>query len=304
MKSVRTDLALEAHEMLEEECEGVIHSFSEKDGIKTDRVKILNEDGEKALNKPIGNYVTIETEAFVNNETEKFDEISSVISTEIKSMLSVYPESHVLVAGLGNRFITPDSIGPKTVSSVLVTRHIKEFMPKDIQNDLRPVSAVAPGVLGLTGIETAEIIKGIAERVRPDAVIVIDALASRSLKRLGSAIQIADTGISPGSGVGNNRKEISKNTLGIPVIAIGVPMVVDARTLAMDVVEETIKNIDEKEKYQELSDTIKSSETESMIVTPKEIDTLAQRVSKVVADAINTALQPSISKEEIESIMS
>ena len=225
-------------------------------------------------------------------DAEIFDGRLQILSEEIKNMLPV--NGTVLVVGLGNISITPDALGPKSAGYILATRHISDELKKSIGfENMRSVASLSPGVLGQTGIETGEIVRGIVDRIKPTAVITVDALASRNLSRLGSTVQMSDTGISPGSGVGNQRKRLDEETLGVKVISIGVPTVVDGATLAHDLID--------KEKSTSYSVL---PESEQMMVTPKEIDLLIERASKLVGMAINCALQPDISPEDIMSLVS
>ena len=207
-----------------------------------------------------------------------------------------------MYVGLGNLYVTPDALGPKVVPEIEVTRHILEYMPKAMPEDTRPVSAISPGVLGITGIETMEILKGVVDNVKPKLLIVIDALASRSIDRISSSIQIADTGIVPGAGVENKRKEISKKTLGIPVIAIGIPTVVDLATVTNECIDIFIENLQEKamsndylnklkekDNYEDIKEALVPKDY-NMIVTPKEIDKLIENMSKIISKAINMAM--------------
>lgn len=238
-----------------------------------------------------------------------------MIGKEVKQMIekNTSEKDDVMVVGLGNLNITPDALGPKVISEVNITRHILEYVPNFMDENTRPVSAISPGVLGTTGIETVEILKGVIDRVKPKAIIAIDALASRKMDRISSTIQIADTGIHPGAGVGNNRKELSKETLGLPVIAIGVPTVVEAATIANDTIElfvnsmkKEIENSNDKsdkinglytllesvsneDKYQVIKQLL-SSEEYNYMVTPKEIDQIITDMSQVIAKGINIAL--------------
>lgn len=320
----RTDLALEARELYfeaaktqeEEDIKGVSVE-SEKNGeyIIVTRVKIEDNEGEAALNKKMGTYVTIEFPkdfAGYNNLNIKLmeicrDEIEKLIETEVKT---------TLVIGLGNWNITADSLGPKTVGDILVTRHLEKYMPDEIDERLSSVSAVAPGVLGITGIETGEIVKGLCKRVKPDLVIAIDALCSRKIDRINSTIQISNTGIVPGAGVGNRRMALDEKTLGVPVIAIGIPTVVDAATIAGDTIELVVGSLEEHAKdneplYKMLSvieeednmPIIKqalSPAVGNFIVTPKEIDESVERLSRIIADGINLALHRGLTLEELE----
>lgn len=288
----RTDLAVEMREYHKKETlDGVLSHTETLDGVKITNIEIVNEQGERLIGKPKGRYITLETDKLYRS-SEAFSKVSQVLCREIKSLI---PEKGtVLVAGLGNDAITPDALGPKCAELILATRHIgKDFAEGLGLGELRSVACVVPGVLGKTGVEAAEIIEGAAERVSPSAVIVIDALASRNTARLGTTVQLCDTGVSPGSGVGNRRKAINFETLGVPVIAIGVPTVVDALTMASDILEKTGTSINEE-------DFIKHRQ---MIVTPKEIDSLIDKAAQLVAMGLNLALQESLSAEDIAEIV-
>lgn len=293
----RTDLALERHETaLKEELAGVDFSVRQKDGIKITHITVKDKRGEKALGKKKGRYITAELPG-IEKSAEHLDKWSDVISQEIKKLLP--KEGTVLVAGLGNRDITPDAIGPECISQLLATRHIKgEAGIPAYLSDLRSVAGIVPGVLGNTGIETAEILKGVVEQIKPSAVIVIDALASRSLARLGNTVQMCDTGVSPGSGVGNRRKTINCDFLGVPVIAVGVPTVVDGITVALDIMEESGVELTEEKRNK-----ILRSE-KGMMVTPKEIDLTVKRAARLLSLSVNRALQPDMSAEDITAIVS
>lgn len=294
----RTDLALERHESINEgSVKGISFEEKELDGIRLSHIRVLDSDGEKAIGKRKGSYVTAELPSS-EQSADKTEKWSSILAEEIRMLL---PEGDktVLVAGLGNREITPDALGPECISLLLATRHIKnEIKDNTVFSSFRSVAGIEPGVLGNTGIETAEILKAVTDRINPCAVIVIDALASRSLERLGNTVQMCDTGVSPGSGVGNRRKTIDKDFLGVPVIAVGVPTVVDGVTVALDVMHNSGLEI-EKEKR----DRILRSE-KGMMVTPKEIDLVIKRSSKLVALAVNKALQPEMSAADIMAIVS
>lgn len=225
----RTDLASERRDLykkansIENEIQGIESQKEEiNENIKVERVKIVNEDGERAIGKPIGNYITIDIKKLKIAQDEDIQKASDVLSNELKNILDSHidKQGEILVVGLGNIYVTPDSLGPKVINEIEVTRHIMNYMPEYVKEGTRMVSAISPGVLGTTGIETLEILKGIVDNINPKLIIVIDALASRSIERISSTIQISDTGIVPGAGVGNKRAEISKDTLGIPVVAI------------------------------------------------------------------------------------
>ena len=238
MYNFRTDLAVERREIfkkankIDDEIEGVqTEEIIDSEDIITTRVKITSESGEKALGKPIGNYITIDIKKIRGIGEEEIQMAADILTRELRQLIDgkIDNTGEILVVGLGNVYVTPDSLGPKTIAEIDVTRHIINYMPQYIEKGTRSVSAISPGVLGTTGIETVEILKGIVDNINPKLIIVIDALASRSIERISSTIQLADTGIVPGAGVGNTRKEISKKTLGIPVIALGIPTVVDLR---------------------------------------------------------------------------
>ena len=288
----RTDLAIERREYTEKETlDGVLSEVKNVDGIKITTIEIINKQGEQLIGKPKGRYITIETEK-LHKSSQTFSAASEVICKELRNLL---PEKgSVLVAGLGNEDITPDALGPKSVNHLLATRHISSELADSLGlGGLRSVAGIVPGVLGKTGIETVEIIGGVVKKIAPGCVIVVDALASRNTARLGTTVQICDTGVSPGSGVGNRRKGINSETLGVPVIAIGVPTVVDALTMAVDVFEKAGVELPDMD----------FSEHRQMMVTPKEIDSLIDKAAHLIAMGINTALQESLSAGEIAEIV-
>ena len=235
MYNFRTDLASERREIYQKandargEIDGITSEVEDiTDKIKVEKVKIINERGEKAIGKPIGTYITIDIKDLKIIQEKELQQAADTITKELKGMLNehISHQGEVLVVGLGNIYVTPDSLGPKVINEIEVTRHIINYMPQYVKEGTRMVSAIAPGVLGTTGIETLEILKGVVENTKPKLIIVIDALASRSIERISSTVQLSDTGIVPGAGVGNKRSELSINTLGVPVIAIGIPTVV------------------------------------------------------------------------------
>ena len=312
MINFRTDLALERRDLYRKannvanEING-LETEEEQLGenIKVTRVKVLNEDGEQAIGKKQGNYITIDIKDLKIAGEEDIQKASEAVTTELKTLIGnlVQPEEDILVVGLGNLYVTPDALGPKVIQDIDITRHLLTYMPEVLEQGTRPVSAVSPGVLGTTGIETVEILKGIVDNVHPKLIIVIDALASRSIERISSTVQIADTGIVPGAGVGNQRKELTVDTLGIPVIAIGVPTVVEAATIAADSLNlfiqklkeeahsnEFLNQLQEEDKYQMIKEVLQPADY-NFIVTPKEIDDLIENMSSVVARGINFATQ-------------
>lgn len=310
MYNFRTDMAVERNEIykkqnsLAEGIDGIENANKIIKDIEISKVKITNENGANALGKPVGNYITLDVKEIKNADEERIEEIAEIMADELRNVIGehVSDTDDILVVGLGNRYVTPDALGPKVVPEIEVTRHILEYMPKIMPEDTRPVSTISPGVLGITGIETMEILNGIVQNIKPKMLIVIDALATRKLERISSSIQIADTGIVPGAGVNNARKEISINTLGIPVIAIGIPTVVDLATITNDCINIFIENLQqkamsnstlnelkEKDNYEEIKEALIPKDY-NMIVTPKEIDKLIDNMSEIVARGINKSL--------------
>lgn len=310
MYNFRTDLALERRDIYQkvnklQQIEGV--ESTEKninENIKVSRVKITNQNGEQALGKPIGNYITIDVKKLKIAGEGEIQKASETLSNELRKIIDMHTDKQgeILIVGLGNIYVTPDALGPKVTNEIDVTRHIIKYLPQYVEEGTRPVSAIAPGVLGTTGIETVEILKGIVDNTKPKLLIVIDALASRSIDRISSTIQISDTGIVPGAGVGNTRQEISQNSLGIPVVAIGIPTVVELATLVSDGIDIFIDRLQEKaesnehlnklqqnDKYEEVKEALNVGEY-NMIVTPKEIDDLIENMKDVVARGINFAV--------------
>lgn len=310
MYNFRTDLALERRDIYKkvnklQEIDGVESTEEDiNENIKVSRVRIANENGEKALGKAIGNYVTIDVKKLKIAGEEEIQKTSEVLSSELQKMIDLHTDKQgeILIVGLGNIYVTPDALGPKVINEIDVTRHVIKYLPQYVEEGTRPVSAISPGVLGTTGIETVEILKGIVDNVKPKLLIVIDALASRSIDRISSTIQISDTGIVPGAGVGNTRQEISQNSLGIPVIAVGIPTVVELATLVSDGIDIFIDRLQEKaesneylnklqqnDKYEEVKEALNVGEY-NMIVTPKEIDDLIENMKDIVARGINFAV--------------
>ena len=299
--SIRTDLAIENREIyqkaenLAEEIPGIKTNFeSVSDDLKVTEVEVLTEEGKNALGKPIGKYFTLEAENLHLGIEEINVQVENKISSILKNLLELKPEDKILVVGLGNEDVTPDSLGPKVISKIDVTSHLIKYVPEYIKEGTRAVSAIIPGVLGTTGIETSDIIKAVSEKTSPNKIIVIDALAARNIKRIKNTIQISDTGIVPGAGVGNNRERLNQETLGIPVVAIGVPTVVDSKTIVSDVIEglideNKVPNEKKEEYYAFIQKTLPEIETNS-IVTPTEIDEVIANISEVIANGINMTL--------------
>lgn len=285
MINFRTDLALERQEILKDnESRGIKVKKWSRENARVTQIEITDKEGEKTVGKPIGKYVTVELPEF-SHESELLDGRLDAITSTVKELLPAEANT-VLVAGLGNESITPDALGPVCARQIFSTRHIEENTAKELGlPKLRPVAAVSTGVLGQTGIETSEYIRGLVELIKPSAVITVDALASRRLSRLGKTVQLSNTGITPGSGVGNARARIDESTLGVPVIAIGVPTVVDGATMVSDLTAD--ERIREKT----------NREAENMMVTPREIDTVISRAARLISLSINCALQPQLSPE-------
>ena len=323
--NVYTDLAVELHDIVKEEHRRVTEGY-EVDGIKvgvtklgeeievTD-IEVLNENGASELGKPVGRYITVESQALRENDPDTHEEIAKELAKQLAEMHPLKPDASILIVGLGNWHVTPDALGPKVVDKVLVTRHIpKEVLPEDL-GGMRFTSAIAPGVMGITGIETAEIIKGVVDRTAPDLIIAIDALASRSTSRINATIQMSNTGVAPGTGMGNKRLQINEATMGVPVIAIGVPTVVDAATLVNDAMEKVVAdmssyleegsdfydmltNMGSENRYPVIKDLL-GSYSQNMFVTPKEVDAVVDRLSLIIANSINMAMHPGVSDEDM-----
>ena len=278
--NIRTDLAMEAHELtLREEAgeiDGVIVKKEAYENIELTHVEITNENGANKLGKAMGTYVTIEA-PYMKYSIDDYENVIKLISETLEQMASIDKEALTLVVGVGNREITPDALGPEVISNLLVTRHAMDFFDKDTVSG---VCALAPGVLGTTVIETTDIIKGVTERIKPELIIAVDALAAADLKRVATTIQIADTGIQPGAGIGNNRKGINEETLGVKVIAIGVPTVIDAATISKIDIPEAMS---------------------PLMVTTNDIDLVIERMAKAVANGINMALHKNMTLRDIES---
>lgn len=264
------------------------------DGVKINKIKqdlytltyveVLNEQGEKALGKKKGKYVSLEIiDTTLLEEVDK-EKITEIFASVIKDLLKEYKCKSILIVGLGNKSVTPDSLGPKVIDKINVTRHLFEYAKELVTDENKIVSAISPGVLGTTGIEVCEIIESISKKIKPDLVLVIDSLASMSKERVGKSLQITNTGIAPGAGVQNRRKELSSKTLKVPVVAIGVPFVVDAATITFEILQKLDKNIE----YKKILEIL---ETENYMVTPKEIDIIVEDFSNILAKSINKVLK-------------
>ncbi len=286
MTQRRTDLALEAHELWHGAAEGrtlpgVATAEHDAFGYAATAVEVTDAAAAKALGKPIGTYITLDLRPYWEHAEDAFARAAEAVGAELRSLLGGAAVKTALVVGLGNDAMTPDAVGPQTVSHVLVTRHL---MRDAAFSGLTAVSVLTPGVLGRTGMEAAELVRGAARAARPDVLVVVDALASRSLSRVCTTVQLADTGIVPGSGVGNRRRALNRASLGIPVIAVGVPTVVDAATLALDILEEAGAH--------DLEPSALRGHGAGVMVTPRDIDAQIRELSRVVGYGIDLALQP------------
>ena len=282
---VRTDLALEASEGLkgtEQGQDGILlnEEFHQSENLRITCVQITTEDAERAVGKPKGTYITLESSELLYSDEDYHRDVAVELSKQIRKLLRREDQSSVLVVGLGNKDVTPDALGPFVAGNLCINRHLGR------EGSL--VSAIVPGVMAQTGMETAEIVRGIVKETKPTAVIAVDALAARSTKRLNTTIQIADTGIHPGSGVGNHRHSLTKESLGVPVLAIGVPTVVDAATIAGDAMEQLLAMMEETEKRQ-LIYSLLDERLKNLFVTPKDVDETVKRISFTISEAINIA---------------
>ncbi len=280
---IRTDIAVEFMADKTEKEDSVTVKKYDVEGIEVTNVEILSEQAARDIGKPVGKYVTLET----HNGYNIFDMemLRELLIAEIRGLLGRV-EGDILVVGVGNKTVTPDALGPKAAEGVVATRHYPEDIIEKLELDgLRSVSVICPGVLGQTGVEVKEMLEGAIERIRPEAVVIVDALAARDVSRLGRTVQLSNTGLAPGSGVGNRRSELSERTLGVPCVTVGVPTVVDASTLSFDLTG------DEK------------AEHEPLIVTPRDIDRLIEKSSQVIAYSLNFALQPDVDVELLVSAL-
>ena len=279
---IRTDLALESKILENETPSGVEQTVENIQNVKIIKTKIANEHGSKALKRPVGEYVALEH--FQMLLPENADVVRPILVNQLEKM--IVNKKSVLVVGLGNKNISPDALGPMVADKIIATRHFRGALAKNLGlSDLSAVSVIAPGVLGQTGVEVFEIIKAISKEIKPDLILTVDALAARSVQRLGTTIQITNTGISPGSGVQNKRAEISQKTLDIPVVAMGIPTVVDMETIIHEMCEDA-----------------KPEPSGAMMVTPRDIDQIISRSSTLIASSINQTLFPSLSLEEIQAL--
>ena len=314
--NISVDLALEAREIVQgktgQEIAGVRVDRETYDHATVTIVDVQDPSAEAVMGKPVGTYITIEAPGIGDRDPIAHHEISLVVAEMLERLVSLPEKTNILIVGLGNWNATPDALGPKVVSQTMVTRHIFNFAPQELVEGLRPVSAISPGVLGITGIETAEIIRGVVDKLKPDLIIAIDSLAARNVARIGTTIQIANTGINPGSGVGNQRLGINYQNLGVPVIAIGVPTVVHGAVIAQDTVEQFMEQLKNNPSLYKLYSMLKPDISQDVIqkvlepfggrlmVTPKEIDDLIRRASKVVAGGLTKAIHPNLTEEDYQ----
>ncbi|SMC07447.1 spore protease [Sulfobacillus thermosulfidooxidans DSM 9293] len=311
---VTTDMAIEARDIVRgdahEEVPGVRVDHKQDQQVEITRVEIFTDEGAHLMGKPQGHYVTLDVPHFRDRDASLRQELTRVLTDQIKDLIPKTVDNTVLVVGLGNWNATPDALGPRVVERILVTRHLSDIVPDDIKERMRPVAAVAPGVLGTTGIETLDMIKGIVDETHPDLVIAVDALAARSLDRLLGSVQIADTGIHPGSGVGNRRQGLSQESLGVPVLAIGVCTVVQAMSIAEEAVHILAQQLADDVKFYKILEELGESNQKGLMqevlaerlgglmVTPKEIDLLINDMADVLAESLNRALQPHLDRSE------
>jgi len=302
---IRTDLVVEANEEVKKsdtKLKGIIvkEDYNKELGVLVTRLTVTNKMGEKAINKPMGNYITIESKKLASGDEEYNNQIAKIIANNLLDLIKEHLKQKklsILVVGLGNRDITPDSLGPDVVDNIFIDRHYND-------EGSIVLSGMVPGVMAQTGMETAEIIKGIVNETKPNIVIAIDALAARNSSRLNTTVQLSDKGIHPGSGVGNHRTGITEETIGVPVIAIGVPTVIDAPTIVNDTMENLIKAFSSSKELKELVKTLSdftpeekyklikeiiSPEMADMYVTPKDVDATIKRIGYTLSDAINIA---------------
>jgi spore protease len=314
--NIRTDLALEAHEVITktEDIPGVNVEKEGDEDIMVHRISITTPEGSAKMGKAMGNYITLEVPGLRKKNTQLQDKVIRVFYKELRKMFNLNERQNVLVIGLGNWNVTPDALGPQVVKELFITRHILQMKPEILGEGYLSVCAVAPGVLGITGIETGEIIRGIVNQIKPDLIVAIDALAAQRMERLHTTIQVADTGVVPGSGVGNHRLGINRQTMGVPVFAIGVPTVVDAITIASDSMDKmaeafrrespqgnvfasAVSKMDWNEKKGLIREVLQPFSGD-LIVTPKEIDTLVEDISLVIAASLDAAFHPPFAEQE------
>jgi spore protease len=323
LSASHTDLALEARDLASQKLggssiPGILSEVDEDGDIKVTKIHVDSVEAGQQIGKLPGHYVTIEVPGLRHKDTDLQDRVTTKFAQVFERFLEhlgIKKDAKVLVIGLGNWNVTPDALGPIVVENVMVTRHFFELMPDQVSPGYRAVSAVAPGVLGTTGIESSEIVHGIVEKSKPDLVIAIDALASRSVERVNSTIQIADTGIHPGSGIGNKRKGLTREILGVPVIAIGVPTVVYASTIVNNAIDMMhhhfaqqtantkeilglLDNLQEQERLALVKEVL-NPVGHDLLVTPKEIDQFIEDIANIIASGLNAALHDAVDKDNV-----
>jgi spore protease len=314
VKNYRTDLAVETREMItrhvREDIPGVRVETVEHEDVTVTRVDIMTPEGERIIGKLRGRYVTLEAPGLRKKNTPLQDRMMELLTEELVQITNLSRKATALIVGLGNWNVTPDALGPRVTEQIVVTRHLQDFVSPELKEGVRSVCAFSPGVLGLTGIETAEIVAGVVNRLKPDVVICIDALAAASSSRVTTTIQLSNTGINPGSGVGNKRFGLTQESLGVPVIAIGVPTVVHAANIANDTITtliehahfnrffKSMQNLSPADRQSIVSQVLPAAMGDLM-VTPKEIDTLISDIAQVVAGGINSAMHPHIDYDNI-----
>ena len=305
MRQIRTDLAMEsAGAQGGPELPGVNVSEWETGGVTLTEVRIETEEGARLLGKPVGLYLTMECRGVGRRDLETRRAVSALLGEELARLLPPENGAPVLVAGLGNRAVTPDALGPLTVDHTLVTRHLYAERPELTRRGMTPVCAVVPGVLGVTGIETSEMVRAIAQAVKPRAVIAVDALAARAVSRVASTVQLTDSGIRPGSGVGNHRAALTRETLGVPVLSVGVPMVIYAATIARDAFGMLSGGEAQSEQALDaMAEELLGGALGEMVVTPREVDDLVEDAAVMLAGGVNRALHPGLSDEDILTMM-
>lgn len=294
----RTDLAVEAHEMWKESAaettrlSGIRAEEGEREGFPTTVVTVLNEEGAAALGKPVGRYVTVELDGLLRREVNAFHRAVRAVAAEVEAL--VPPEGAALVVGLGNRAITPDLVGPLAADHILVTRHLVTHLEEHFGH-LRPVAAVAPGVLATTGMESGAVAAALTRELEPACVIAVDALASRAIDRLCRTVQLSDAGIAPGSGVGNHRTALDRSSLGVPVVAVGVPTVVDGATLALDLLSQAGRD--------DLGHEALNGKGSDFFVTPREVDSRVADLAKVIGYGVSIGLNPSLTVDDLAMLL-
>jgi spore protease len=298
--NLRTDLADES--IYDHHNSGILEENEQLNDITIKRIKIVSQEAANEVGKPMGNYITLDGESLSKKEPSILANISTILAEELKKILPSNFES-ILVVGLGNRNITPDSLGPMVTDNIMVTSHIMRFLNTEKEKDFSAVSAVSPGVMGITGLETVEIIKGIINESKPSFIIAVDALCAQNAKRMFTTIQITDTGINPGSGVGNRRDGLNQETLNVPVIAIGVPTVIDANSIISDALFDFFRKNNNVEDGEEIINSILDKNSKTLIVSPKDIDSLIERSSKTIANGINLALHKNIDLAFIQNFV-